>query len=67
MGSTIFHPGIHGPIAPMVDANFANDPEAAHIVLQSGANVIVAGSAVFNARAPIAENLARLRAAALAE
>lgn len=43
MGSTIFHPGIHGPIPPMVDANFANDPEAAHIVLQSGANVTLVG------------------------
>lgn len=43
MGSTILHPGIHGPIAPMVDANFANDPEAAHIVLQSGANVTLVG------------------------
>ncbi|MCX5496671.1 nucleoside hydrolase [Kaistia dalseonensis] len=43
MGSTIFHPGIHGPIPPMVDANFANDPEAAHIVVQSGANVTLVG------------------------
>lgn len=43
MGSTIFHPGIHGPAAPMVDANFANDPEAAHIVLQSGADVTLVG------------------------
>lgn len=43
MGSTIFHPGIHGPVAPMVDANFANDPEAAHIVLQSGADVTLVG------------------------
>lgn len=43
MGSTIFHPGIHGPVAPMVDANFANDPEAAHIVLQAGANVTLVG------------------------
>jgi purine nucleosidase len=43
MGSTIFHPGIHGPQAPMVDANFANDPEAAHIVLRSGANFTLLG------------------------
>jgi len=43
MGSTIFHPGIHGPEAPMVDANFANDPEAAHIVLQAGADVTLVG------------------------
>ena len=43
MGSTVLAPGIHGPIAPMVDANFANDPEAAHIVLQAGANVTLVG------------------------
>jgi purine nucleosidase len=43
MGSTIFHPGIPGPAAPMVDANFANDPEAAHIVLRAGAGVTVVG------------------------
>ena len=43
MRSTIFHPGIHGPAAPMVDANFANDPEAAHIVLQSGADITLVG------------------------
>jgi purine nucleosidase len=43
MGSTIFHPGIQGPAAPMVDANFANDPEAAHIVLRAGADVTLVG------------------------
>ena len=43
MGSTIYHPGIQGPQAPMVDANFANDPEAAHIVLRSGADIILVG------------------------
>jgi purine nucleosidase len=43
MGSTIFHPGILGPAAPMVDANFANDPEAAHIVLRAGASVTLVG------------------------
>jgi purine nucleosidase len=43
MGSTIFHPGIHGPVSPMVDANFANDPEAAHIVLLSGADTTLVG------------------------
>ncbi|HEY1863266.1 MAG TPA: nucleoside hydrolase [Roseiarcus sp.] len=43
MGSTIFHPGIQGPTAPMVDANFANDPEAAHIVLRSGADITLVG------------------------
>jgi len=34
-------------------------------VMYSGANVIVAGSAVYNQRASVAENLAQLRAAAL--
>jgi purine nucleosidase len=43
MGSTIYHPGIQGPTAPMVDANFANDPEAAHIVLRSGADITLVG------------------------
>jgi purine nucleosidase len=43
MGSRIFHPGIHGPQAPMVDANFANDPEAVHIVLRSGADLSLVG------------------------
>jgi purine nucleosidase len=43
MGSTIFHPGIQGPAAPMVDANFANDPEAAHIVLRAGASLTLVG------------------------
>jgi purine nucleosidase len=33
----------HGPAAPMVDANFANDPEAAHIVLRSGADTTLVG------------------------
>ena len=37
MGSTIFHPGIQGIPSPMADANFWNDPEAAQIVLRSGA------------------------------
>jgi hypothetical protein len=40
---TIFHPGIQGSQAPMVDANFANDPEAAHIVLRSGAGITLVG------------------------
>jgi purine nucleosidase len=43
MGSTLFHPGIQGPVAPMVDANFANDPEAAHIVLSCGAPITLVG------------------------
>jgi len=43
MGSTIFHPGIQGIPSPMADANFWNDPEAAQIVLRSGANVTLVG------------------------
>ena len=43
VGSTIFHPGIQGPTAPMVDANFANDPEVAHIVLRSSTDIILVG------------------------
>lgn len=43
MGSTIFHPGIQGIPSPMADANFWNDPEAAQIVLRSGANITLVG------------------------
>lgn len=43
MGSTIFHPGIQGISSPMADANFWNDPEAAQIVLRSGANIVLVG------------------------
>lgn len=43
MGGTIFHPGINGVSPPMVDANIHNDPEAAHIVLNSGANITLVG------------------------
>lgn len=43
MGSTLFHPGIHGVKNPMVDANLHNDPEAAHIVLNSGAKIVLIG------------------------
>jgi purine nucleosidase len=43
MGSTLNHPGIGGVVPPMVDANFHNDPEAARIVLQSGANLVAVG------------------------
>jgi purine nucleosidase len=43
MGSTIFHPGIHGIPSPMADANFWNDPEAAQIVLRSGAEITLVG------------------------
>jgi purine nucleosidase len=43
MGSTIFHPGIQGIPSPMADANFWNDPEAAQIVLRSGAKIVLVG------------------------
>jgi purine nucleosidase len=43
MGSTIFHPGIHGIATPIADANFWNDPEAAQIVLRSGAKITLVG------------------------
>jgi purine nucleosidase len=43
MGSTIFHPGIQGIPSPMADANFYNDPEAAQIVLRSGAKIKLVG------------------------
>jgi len=43
MGSTLQHPGITGVAPPMVDANFHNDPEAARIVLQSGAKLVAVG------------------------
>jgi len=43
MGSTLQHPGITGVVPPMVDANFHNDPEAARIVLQSGAKLVAVG------------------------
>jgi purine nucleosidase len=43
MGSTVFHPGIHGIPSPMADANFYNDPESAQIVLRSGAKIVLVG------------------------
>lgn len=43
MGSTVNHPGIGGPKSPWVDANFYNDPEAASIVINSGANIVLVG------------------------
>lgn len=43
MGGTIFHPGIQGIPSPMADANFWNDPEAAQIVLRSGARLTLVG------------------------
>jgi purine nucleosidase len=43
MGGTIHHPGIHGIPTPIADANFWNDPEAAQIVLRSGAKITLVG------------------------
>lgn len=43
MGGTIWHPGVPGIPSPVADANFFNDPEAARIVLQSGAKVTMVG------------------------
>jgi purine nucleosidase len=43
MGSTLFHPGVQGIASPMADANFWNDPEAAQIVLRSGAPITLVG------------------------
>jgi ribulose-phosphate 3-epimerase len=56
-------------LAPLADLEVDGGVDVHNIadVVQSGANVIVAGSAVFNSRAPAGENLARLRAAAVVE
>lgn len=43
MGGTLFHPGVPGVPSPMAEANFWNDPEAARIVLQSGARLTLVG------------------------
>ncbi|WP_127753121.1 nucleoside hydrolase [Devosia sp. 1566] len=43
MGGTIWHPGVPGIASPVADANFFNDPEAARIVLQSGAPITLVG------------------------
>jgi purine nucleosidase len=43
MGGTIHHPGIHGIPTPIADANFWNDPEAAQIVMRSGAKITLVG------------------------
>jgi purine nucleosidase len=43
MGGTIWHPGIPGIPSPNADANFYNDPEAARIVLRSGARITLVG------------------------
>ncbi|MFN3497735.1 MAG: nucleoside hydrolase [Pannonibacter indicus] len=43
MGGTIWHPGVPGIASPVADANFFNDPEAARVVLQSGARIKLVG------------------------
>ncbi len=43
MGGTIHHPGIHGIPTPIASANFWNDPEAAQIVMRSGAKITLVG------------------------
>lgn len=43
MGGTIWHPGVPGIPSPVADANFFNDPEAARIVLKSGAKITMVG------------------------
>lgn len=43
IGSTLFRPGILGAKGPMVDANVNNDPEAARIVLNAGADLVLVG------------------------
>ncbi len=43
MGSTVHHPGVHGLPSPNADPNFFNDPEAVHIVLNSGADLTLVG------------------------
>ncbi|MEF2070103.1 nucleoside hydrolase [Consotaella aegiceratis] len=43
MGGTLWHPGVPGIASPVADANFFNDPEAARIVLQSGAPITLVG------------------------
>ncbi|MGK9051064.1 nucleoside hydrolase [Neorhizobium petrolearium] len=43
MGGTIWHPGVPRIPSPVADANFFNDPEAARIVLQSGARIVMVG------------------------
>lgn len=56
-------------LAPLADLEVDGGVDMHNIadIVRAGANVIVVGSAVFNDRAPIGENLARLRAAALAD
>jgi purine nucleosidase len=58
MGSTLFHPGVHGIVSPMADANFWNDPEAAAIVLRSGAKITLVGMDV-TMKAPLSAAMRR--------
>jgi purine nucleosidase len=58
MGGTLFHPGIQGVAAPMADANFWNDPEAAAIVLRSGAKITLVGMDV-TMKAPLTAAMRR--------
>jgi ribulose-phosphate 3-epimerase len=55
--------------APLADLEVDGGVDTHNIgdIVAAGANVIVVGSAVFNQRAPVAQNLARLREAALSE
>ena len=43
MGSTLNHPGVGSVKSPWADANFHNDPEAASMVINSGANIVLVG------------------------
>jgi len=43
MGGTIRHPGIQGVPTPTASANVWNDPEAAQIVMRSGAKITLVG------------------------
>jgi purine nucleosidase len=43
MGGTIHYPGIQGVPTPTASANFWNDPEAAQIVMRSGAKITLVG------------------------
>ncbi|MBB3931441.1 purine nucleosidase [Kaistia hirudinis] len=62
MGSTVFHPGIGGTPRPMVDANFLNDPEAAHIVINSGARITLVGMDVTMRTMLTADRIAQITA-----
>ena len=52
--------GLDIPIA--VDGGI--DPDTASLVVEAGATVLVSGSHIYNAAAPVARNVARLRASA---